>query len=81
MDILALTEFFKYCSIINFLILAFASLTLWTSDLAYNIHTKLGVWSGSKEEHKKSVYSIMGNYKILIMIFNVVPYFVLSCFM
>ena len=79
MDILTLTEFFKYCSIINFSILAIASLFVMASDLAYNIHTKLGVWAGSKEEYKKIVYSIMGNYKILIMVFNVIPYIVLSC--
>ena len=81
MDMLTLTEFFKYCSIINFSILAIASLFVMASDLAYNIHTKLGIWAGSKEEHKRIVYSIMGIYKILIMVFNLVPYFTLRCFM
>ena len=40
---------------------------------------QLGFWEGSKEAHKQSMYSILGNYKMLIIIFNVVPYFALYC--
>ena len=49
------------------------------TDLIYNVQTKFGIWEGSKEAHKQLGYSILGNYKILVMIFNAVPYFVLSC--
>jgi len=81
MDIATLTEFFKYCSIINFSILLIASImTIMTKDFIYNVHSKLGFWEGSKEAHKQSIYSILGNYKILVIIFNVVPYVVLCCF-
>ena len=52
-----------------------------TSDLGYNMHTKFGAWEGSKEAHKQAMYSLIGNYKILIIIFNVVPYFALCCCM
>ncbi len=80
MDIATMTEFFKCCSIINFSILLIASIMIiMTKDFTYNVHSKLGVWEGSKEAHKQSTYSILGNYKILIIIFNVVPYFALSC--
>jgi len=80
MDIATLTEFFKCCSIINFSILLIASIiTIMTKDFIYNVHSKLGFWEGSEEAHKQSLYSILGNYKILIMIFNVVPYIVLCC--
>ena len=79
MDITTMTEFFKCCSIINISILAISTIVLMTSDLAYNLHTKVGIWSGSKEEHKQQMYSIIGNYKILIFVFNVVPYFALRC--
>jgi len=79
MDIATMTEFFKSCSIINISILVIASVLIMTSDLAYNVHTKLGVWEGSKEAHKQTMYSILGNYKVLIIIFNVVPYFALCC--
>ena len=78
MDITTLTEFFKYCTIINFAILLISTIMM-ASDFAYNVHTKLGVWEGSKEAHKQLGYSILGNYKILTIIFNAVPYFALCC--
>ncbi len=79
MDIATMIQFFKCSSIINISILAISSLIIMKSDLGYNMHTKLGIWEGSKEAHKQSMYSLLGNYKILIIIFNVVPYFVLCC--
>ena len=80
MDIATMTEFFKCCSIINFSILLIVSIIIMmTKDFTYNVHSKLGVWEGSKEAHKQSMYSILGNYKMLIIVFNVVPYFALSC--
>ena len=78
MDIATLTEFLKYCTIINFLFLLISTIIMRT-DLIYNVHTKFGIWEGSKEAHKQLGYSILGNYKILIMIFNAVPYFALCC--
>ena len=74
MDITTLTDFFKYCTIINFSILLISTITMRT-DLIYNVHTKYGIWEGSKEAHKQLGYSILGNYKILTIIFNAVPYF------
>ena len=82
MDIATMTEFFKYCSIINFSILLISAIIIiMTKDLIYNVHSKLGYWEGSKEAHKQSMYSLLGNYKILIMVFNLVPYFALCCWM
>ena len=82
MDIATMTEFFKCCSIINISILLIASIILMgTKDFAYNVHSKLGIWEGSKEAHKQSMYSLLGNYKILIIMFNIVPYFALCCCM
>ena len=78
MDIATLTDFFKYCTIINVAILLISTITMRT-DLIYNVHTKFGIWEGSKEAHKQLGYSVLGNYKILIMIFNAVPYFALCC--
>ncbi len=72
-------HFFKCSSIINISILTISSLLMMTSDIAYNMHTKLGIWSGSKETHKQIMYRLIGNYKILIIIFNIVPYFALCC--
>ncbi len=79
MDIVTLTDFFKYCTIINLLFLLMGVIPLMT-DLVYNIHSKLGFWEGSKEAHKQTAYSILGNFKILWIVFNLVPYIVLCCF-
>ena len=81
MDIATMTIFFKYCSIINISILLVASIVMMlTKDFVYNVHTKLGFWDGSKEAHKQTMYSLLGNYKILIIIFNLVPYIALCCY-
>ena len=54
MDISTMTEFFKYCSIINFSILLIVSIIIiMTKDYTYNVHSKLGIWEGSKEAHKQ----------------------------
>ena len=80
MDIATMTEFFKCCSIINISILLISFIMIsMTKDFTYNMHSKLGYWEGSKEAHKQSMYSLLGNYKILIMVFNVAPYFALCC--
>ena len=79
MDIATMIEFFKCCSIINISILLILSILIMTTDIVYNMHTKLGFWEGSKEAHKQSMYSFLGNYKIFIIIFNIVPYFALCC--
>ena len=78
MNIVILTDFFKYCTIINFVFLLLSTIMMRT-DLPYNLHTKFGIWMGSKESHKQLMYSLLGHYKILITILNLVPYFVLCC--
>ena len=81
MDIATMTDFFKCCAIINISILFAGSVVIMlTKDFAYNVHTKLGFWEGSKEAHKQTVYSLLGNYKILSIVFNVVPYIALCCY-
>ena len=79
MNMVTLMEFLKYCTIVNVSFLVISTLILAT-DLIYSLHTKFGLWEGSKEAHKQLCFSILGQYKILIIIFNAVPYFVLCCF-
>ena len=56
MDIATMTQFFKCCSIINFSILLITSImTIMTKNFIYNVHSKLGIWEGSKEAHKHSM--------------------------
>ena len=80
MDIATMTQFFKCCSIINVSILIISSiiLSLFTG-FAYNVNNKLFSLGLSKEEHNQIIYKTIGYYKIVIIAFNVVPYFALCC--
>ena len=71
-------EFFKWCSIINSALYLF-SCSIWMGipNYIYNVHSKMGVFSGKKEEHSQLMYNLFGIWKLFIIIFNIVPYFVL----
>jgi hypothetical protein len=73
MDIQTLTTFFMWCTIING-----ALLVLWTAmwilapDLVYRTQSK---WFPIPRETFNVVfYSFLGLFKIVFLIFNVVPY-------
>ncbi len=73
MDIQTLTTFFMWCTIIN------GSLILWTAvwsmlapDLIYRMQNK---WFPiPRETFNVVIYSYIGLFKILFLVFNVVPY-------
>ena len=73
MDIQTLTTFFMWCTILNggMLILSSVFLIL-AGDLAYRIHSKW--FSISREAYNLVCYSFLGLFKVLFLIFNVVPY-------
>ena len=82
MGIDIMTQFFKCCSIINVSILIISSIICALfPDFAYNVNNKLFSLGLSKEEHNQIIYKTIGYYKIVIIAFNVVPYFVLCCCM
>ena len=73
MDIQTLTTFFMFCTIING-----ALLTLWITifmlapDLVYRTQSK---WFPLPRETFNVVfYSFLGLFKIVFLVFNVVPY-------
>jgi len=73
MDIQALTTFFMWCAIING-----ALLVLWTTmlilapDLVYRTQSK---WFPiPRETFNVVIYAFLGLFKILFLVFNVVPY-------
>ena len=77
MDIAIIMEFFKWCSIINISILILITIILpLLSNFAYSFHSKYW-FSGSKEEHAQIIFKFLANYKIIIIVFNLVPYFAL----
>jgi len=76
MTVQAVQEILGWCSLINigfllwwFLFIAFAH------DLVYRLHTKW--FSLSVEKFDAIHYTGMAIFKMVILIFNVVPYFVL----
>jgi Family of unknown function (DUF6868) len=77
MDVNQITTFLGWCIAINMGILAFAAIFLFIfKDFAINIHSKLTGVSASKLP--ALYFSYMANYKIGILILNLVPYIALK---
>jgi hypothetical protein len=73
MDIQALTRFFMWCTIVNGALLLFwAAMCLLASDLVYRTQHK---WFPiPRETFNVVMYSFLGMFKIVFLVFNVVPY-------
>ena len=68
--------FFKWMSIINITILLLSTLlVIIFNEFIINIHSKLLDLPPSKVN--EMAYNLLGEYKILIITFNIVPYFAL----
>ena len=77
-DALFVIDFFKWCSILNFVaIIFFAILCSILSDFIYNLHCKLGFFESSRQDHKRLIFEYFGKWKLIAIIVNVVPYFAL----
>jgi len=77
MDIESIRRFFMWCTILNFALLIVSSLMcLCVTDWVYQIHSKW--FSISREAFNVAIYSFLGLYKILIFVFNLIPYIALS---
>lgn len=77
MDIKTVTQFLMWCSILNIGLLTISFLLLGLAgDLVYKMH---GKWFPMPRETFNTVlYSFLGMYKIVIIVFNVVPWLVLT---
>jgi hypothetical protein len=73
MDMQTMTKFFMWCTIINVSLLVLSTvLWLCAADLIYKLH---GRWFPMPRETFNVVfYSFMGMYKILVYVFNIVPW-------
>ena len=77
MNIDIVIDFFKWCSIINFSLLALSAIILpLAQDFIYAIHSRLW-FSGSRQEHKQIIFKVFAYYKIIVFVFNIVPYIAL----
>lgn len=76
MDMATLRAFFMWCAILNGGLLILTSLIFMVAGKwAYRVHT---IWfKMPRETFNVVIYSFIGIYKILIFVFNLVPYIVL----
>jgi hypothetical protein len=76
MDIQALTRFFMWCTIINGALLAsWTTMCILAPDLVYRAQSK---WFPiPRETYTIVMYSFLGLFKIIFLVFNLVPYLAL----
>ena len=76
MDIQTLTQFFMWCSIINgsFLIV-WSAFFVAASNAIYRIHSRW--FPMPRETFNVVIYSFLGLFKALFLMFNLVPYLAL----
>jgi len=76
MDIQALTRFFMWCTIINAGLLVFSFIMLLLAqDFVYSMHSK---WFNiPRQTFNVAIYSFLGFFKIIFILFNLVPYLAL----
>jgi len=77
MDIQTLTSFFMWYTILNIGLLMLSFLMfVFAGDFVYRMHSK---WFPMPRERFNSViYSFIGFYKIIVIVFNVVPWIALT---
>lgn len=69
--------FFMWCSIINLVIaLVGYVVIIMASDQVFRIHTRW--FPMSRESFNRAIYSLFGQYKLLIFVFNVIPFIALA---
>jgi hypothetical protein len=73
MDIGTLTAFFMWCTIINGAMLVLSAVMIMLAqDFVYSVHSK---WFNiPRETFNVVLYSFLGFFKIIFIVFNVVPY-------
>jgi len=73
MDIQTLTRFFMWCTIINGALLVLGgAMCMFAPDFVYRTHSK---WFPiPREAFNVAIYSFLGLFKIVFLVFNVAPY-------
>jgi hypothetical protein len=76
MDIQMLTTFFMWCTIINGgILVVWTVFYMFAPDLVYRIQSNF--IPISRETFNMAMYGFIGFFKIIFLVFNVVPYVVL----
>jgi hypothetical protein len=73
MDIGTLTTFFMWCTIINGAMYVLSAIMITSArDFVYSVHSK---WFHiPRETFNVAIYSFLGFFKIVFIVFNVTPY-------
>lgn len=76
MDIATLTAFFMWCTIINAAIMVYwVTLLLLAPNWMYRMQSK---WFPiSRQSYDVAIYAFLGLFKIIFIVFNIVPYIAL----
>ena len=74
-----ITEFFMWCTIINVSII-FISVIVFSLFSNFSYKNNKNLFSGNQIEFKKVIYTILLYYKVLVIVFNIVPFLVLTIF-
>ncbi len=76
MDIRTITAFFKWCTIINVVLFFLSAIMIMVAtDFIYSTHGQL--FHIPREAFDVVLYSFLGLYKIVILVFNLVPFIAL----
>lgn len=76
MDMQALTNFFMWCTILNGGLLVFWSFfIILMPDLVYRLQST--VFPIPRETYNVVMYCFLGFFKLIVIVFNVVPYIAL----
>ncbi len=79
MNFETIIEFFKWCSIINLLIIII-SVIVFSLFSSFSYKNNKNLFSGNEIEFKKTIYAILLFYIVIVIVFNIVPFFVLAIF-
>lgn len=76
MDIQTLTRFFMWCTVINgVLLVLWSTMFILAPDFVYRTQSK---WFPiSRETYNVIMYSLIGSFKIIFIVFSVAPYIAL----
>ena len=74
-----ITEFLMWCSIINVSII-FISVIVFSLFSNFSYKNNKNLFSGNQIEFKKVIYTILLYYKVIVIVFNIVPFLVLTIF-
>ena len=79
MNLGTIIEFFKWCSIINLSIIII-SVIVFSLFSSFSYKNNKNLFSGNEIEFKKTIYTILLFYIVIVIVFNIVPFFVLTIF-